>query len=41
MVQMNLFPSWNSNADIESRPVDAAGWGKRGTNWEIGSNTYK
>ena len=41
MVQMNSFPSWNSNADIASRPVDAGGWGEEGANWEIGSNTYK
>ena len=37
MVQMNLFPSWNSNADIVSRPVDAAGWGDEGDklgDWE-------
>ena len=32
MVQMDLFPSWNRNADIESRTVDTGGQGKRGTN---------
>ena len=36
MVQMNLFPSWNSNADIESRSVDTGGRGKGGQIGRLG-----